>query len=656
MSDRRGTTIPPDVGLALRDLNNALGKATMYPAGHGMVQRAAAQLTDRLAAVLETRGELLIGITPRGMLLDGTAAEPLPAALRDLASRLHRKNVGTMHLHEGITADEVVEFLGALAAGDADEAIGREGLRLTHVRVEPLVYDVVGFAEQEAAGGEVDDAFWVRLIEAVFGRQFLEGETLPTPAEVAAAIEEGAGTSAEQARRLYQALASFSTALAGRADRTAGNARRRFGEVLGALSRSASSNVLLAAPTTGARRRFLRETLEQVPPALLLQLLESVAEADGAPLSPHLRWMLGKLAGNETGPRGEAAPSARSGGAFSSQVLGLIEHWDGARGDAAAALDPRMEVDGLRTVALGLAVGSAGPAVLEAAEQEVAAGRLGELLAMIDRHQDHPDTARAIAQSVLNPELLPELLAAREPDWTLIGRIAQHATDEALPVLVDALADAESRSVRRRLLDLLGALGSGIEPALLARLPGAPWYLARNLLLVLGQLPPLANTAPVEELLSHEEPRVQQEALKLLVRHPAMQERAISLALESNEPHLIRIALAALGNECPPKVVGSLLGLLVDGDDDMRLQVIRLVANSPSPLVVGPLLALVRARGGLLRRWRLLPTSPVMLAALVVLGSRWGRHRQVMLAMQQAARSDDPAVKEALRLIRDAAA
>ena len=654
MSDRRGTSVPPDVGFALRDLNNALGKATMYPAGHRMVLTAAAQLTDRLATVLETRGDLLIGITPRGILLDGTPAEPLPTALRDLAARLHRKNVGTMHLHDGLTADEVAELLGALAAGDADEAIGREGLRLTHVRVEPLVYDVVGFAEQETAGGEVDDAFWVRLIEAVFGRQFLEGETLPTPAEVAAAIEEGSGKSGEQARRLYQALASFSTALAGRPERTAGNARRRFGEVLGALSRSASSHVLTAAPTTTSRRRFLRETLEQVPPALLLQLLESVAEADGAPLSPHLRWMLGKLAGNETGARGEATSAAQGGGAFSSQVLGLIEHWDGVRSDAAMALDPRMAVDGLRTVALGLAVASAGPAVLDAAQQEVADGRLSELLALIDRHEDVPETAKAIAQSVLDPTLLPGLLAAAEPDWTMIERIAHHATEEALPVLVDALEAAESRNLRRRVLDLIGSLGSGIEPALLARLPESPWYLARNLLLVLGQLPPLSDPAPVEAMLSHEEPRVQQEALKLLVRHPLVQQRAISIALESNEPALIRIALAALDKTCPPEVVGSLLSLLVDADDEMQLQVIRLVADSPSPLVVGPLLSLVRFRGGIFRRWRLRPTTPVMLAALVVLGSRWGRHRQVMLAMQQAARSDDPTVQEALRLMRGA--
>lgn len=641
MSTRRGSPLPPDVEAALRELNNALGKATMYPAGHGLVVKAAASLAERLGDALESRASVLLGITPRGLLLDGIVAEPLAPLLRDLAARLHRKNVGTVHLVAGVGPDEVSALLQELARGDADESIGREGLRLPHLRVEPLVYDVVAFAE---ANDELDDVFWTRLVEAAFGRRLAEGEKVPTAAELAAAIEEGVDRSADSPRRIYEALAAFSSALAGRGERAATNARRRFVEVLSALSRPTTSRVLIAAPSATARRRFLRETLEQVPPALLLQLLEAVAEADGEPISPHLRWMLGKLAGAEGEQKG--LPT----GAFASQVLGLLEHWEGGDLDDTPA-DPRMAADGMRIVTLGLELAVHTPPVVEAARREALAGRLGEVLGAVDHPANARPTAEAISRAALDPGLLGQLLRTADPDWGLVERIARHQPAAAVEPLLDALGRAEERTVRRRLLDLLGGLGAAAEPTLVGRLANAPWYLARNILSALGQLPALSEPAPVLAMLEHPELRVRQEALKVLVRQAATREDAVVTALDSGEPALVRTALAALDGECPPRIVAPLLGLLVEADDETRLHAIRLLEEVENPLVVGPLLALVRTRGGLLRRWRLLPPTPVMLAALGLLVRRWPTHRPVVLALQLAQRSSDPRVQDALGIL-----
>lgn len=635
---RRGSPLPPDVEAALRELNNALGKATMYPAGHVLVVRAAASLVDRLGRVLDDRASLLLGITPNGLLLDGTAAEPLSPLLRDLAARLHRKNIGTIHLVPGIGEGEVTTFLSAIAAADADETIGREGLRLAHLRVEPLLYDVVSFAD---AADEIDEVFWTRLVEAAFGRRLAEGEAAPTPSELAAAIEEGTGRPGEGPKRVYEALAAFATALASRGERSAGKARRRFVEVLSALSRPSTARVLLSAPSPASRRRFLRETLEQVPPALMLQLIESVAEADGDPISPHLRWMLGKLAG------AEGAESGLPTGAFTSQVIGLLEHWEG--NDAAdEAVDPRMQFAGAQVVALALQLSVHTPPVLEAARREAQAGRLDQVLVMLDHADNDLATAQAISLAALDPALLDQLLRQVEPDWPLVERIARHEPVRAVVPLLDALERSMVRGVRRRLLDLLAALGAAIEPVLLERLPEAPWHLARNILAVLGEIAALVEIEPVMAMLGHDELRVRQEALKLLVRTPAARDRAVFEALESGEPALVRTALAALDGECPPQIVVPLIGLLADGDEDTRLQVIRLVAQANHPLAIGPLLALVRNRSGVLRRWRLLPPTPAMLAALRVLASQWPTHRPVVVILQIAARSDDPRIRDAI--------
>jgi hypothetical protein len=642
MSRREVSTLPRDVEAALRELHTALGKATMYPAGHTLVRRAVASLTERLGEALDRHGMLLLGVTPRGLVLDGTSVEPLSPLLRELAVRLHRKNVGTVHLLPGLREEEVVALLAALAAGDADESIGREGLRTDHLRVEPLIYDVLALSQ---AGDDLDELFWMRLVEAAFGRQLEDGEAAPSAAELAQVIEGSVGKSPEAPRRIYQALAAFATALAGRGERTATTARRRFAEVLTALSRPTTSMLVQAAPSGGARRRFLRDTLDQVPPALLLQLLEAVAGADGAPISPQLRSMLGKLAGTEV-----RAPSGQAG-AFTAQVADLLTVWEGASAYEPPG-DPRLVAEGLRVVGIALEVGSASPHVLEVGRRVVTAGQLGEFLALVDHPDNDPVIADQLGVAVLDPQMLEHHLQSPQPDWALITRITNHAPSSAVAPLLDALGRIEDRSQRRRLLDLLATVGPTAEAALLTRLPGAPWYLARNILWALGQLPALTEPEAVQAMLDHEDGRVRQEALKALVRHPETRVAAVTTALESGDAALTRTALAALEDDCPPQIVAPLLGLLADADDELRLLAIRLLANVDNPLVIGPLLTLVRRRGGLLRRWRLQPTTPVMLAALVVLAQRWPTHRPVLLVMQMARQSGDGRIQDALALMR----
>jgi hypothetical protein len=126
----------------------------------------------------------------------------------------------------------------------------------------------------------------------------------------------------------------------------------------------------------------------------------------------------------------------------------------------------------------------------------------------------------------------------------------------------------------------------------------------------------------------------------------------VAEALESAEPGLARTALASLAGTCPPELVAPVLGVLQMQDEDARMQAIRLISDSDNPLVVGPLLALVRERGGFLRRWRLLSKSPVMLSALGVLAKRWPNHRPVLIVMQLAARSSDPEIRRTVGVTR----
>jgi hypothetical protein len=555
---------------------------------------------------------------------------------------MHRKNIGTIHLTRGINAGEVAAFIAGLSPSNADETVGREGLRLDHVRIEPMIYDVLAFGDP-LADRELDDVFWMALVEAAFGRRLIEGDALPTAAQIAEAISERSTESHESAQRVYEALAGFSSALASRGERTTRSARRRFVDVLSALSRPTTTRIVAAAPSSASRRRFLRDTLQLVPPALLLQLLESVAEADGEPISPQLRWLLGKLAGADDGSDEGVVSDA-----FIDEVLGLVQQWDLVVNDADEETDPRLGLEPARILAVGLELNLCSPRVIDAARRLADRGHLLEVLQLLDDPQNDPRATRAIADAVLDPALLPVLLSRPELDFPLIERVAHHAGAAAVGYLLDGLSSANERSTRRRLLDILARVGSASEATLAERLDGAPWFLARNILAVMGQLPAVNNFEPVFAAFAHPELRVRQEALKVLLRQPIARDRAVAEALESGEESLTRMVLTALGTECPPRLVGAVLTVLGNPARDLQLQAIRALGETTNPLVVPHLLTLVRARSGIFHRTRLLPKSPVMLAALELLARRWGGHRPVLPIMQLAAKSGDADVRTAV--------
>ncbi len=630
-------TVP--VQSVLREMTNALGKTAMYPPGHQFSRDAAQRLTAQMQMVLEERESLTIGVTPRGLVIDGVAAEPLPQALRQLAQRLHRRNVGTIHLMQGVTSDELGAMLEMLTARDGDEGIGREGLRRSHLRLDPMAYDVLTFGDQDDS--ELDELFWTRLVEAALDRQLSDGELIPDSGELAGRINEQLRTRPEGARRVYEALAGFASAIASRGDRGTGTARRRFVDVLSALSRPATTQVMGAAPSQTSRRRFMRETLQIVPPTLLLRILESVADADGEPISPQLRWLLGRLAGTDGGR------AVREGG-FATQVMALLEEWDGVVEEAAAERDPRVAVEDQRMLGLALETGTVTGDVTEAAQRLGLSGYLVEVLTMLDQPGNSPETVAAIRHAVLDRDLLAHLLTDQSPEWDTIAQVVIHSGAEAVDPLVDALGKSEERTVRRRLLDLLISIGPASETRLLQRLDGAPWYLARNILAVMTQLPVGREMPELAPLLRNDELRVRQEALKVLLRHPGTRDQAVREVLERGEVPMVRVALAGLGGSCPPGLVVPVLNVFALSDADLLLQAIRLIGNSDNPLAIPPLLDLVRVRSGLLRRWKLRPANPVMLAALEVLARRWPAHRPVMMTLQLANRSSDPAIRRAI--------
>src|SRR6478752_1643312 len=78
----------------LTDMSVALHKYGMYPDGHPLLESAIAGMGRRMKRLLEEKQEISIGVARRQLIIDGMASDAGNAVLRDLASRLFRREIG----------------------------------------------------------------------------------------------------------------------------------------------------------------------------------------------------------------------------------------------------------------------------------------------------------------------------------------------------------------------------------------------------------------------------------------------------------------------------------------------------------------------------------------------------------------------------------
>src|SRR5438552_3301088 len=82
-------------------------------------------------------------------------------------------------------------------------------------------------------------------------------------------------------------------------------------------------------------------------------------------------------------------------------------------------------------------------------------------------------------------------------------------------------AAPDSRTTRRGLLDRLTRAPRELGPVIATRLAGhIPWYVTRNLLLILDGLPALPDGFSAAAFIDHDDARVRREAVKVSLKVP----------------------------------------------------------------------------------------------------------------------------------------
>ncbi len=676
-----------DLSEFLVEFSIALHKHAIYPDGHPSLTPAAANVARRAGVLLENRGSLSLGVARDQLVIEGVATDPKHPVLGELAGRLHRHHLGAVSFYRGVETAEVYSLLRTLAV-EADRSGRPLGLgspdqlnAWPHARLHPLTYDRLELMDEsgkppptpgdedleEGGGQRVRGAqLWIGLARAALAGQIAEDEPPPTqPAVIAKAIDEH-----PKAEGYDQVIVGYLLQIADELRSAGGESalelRRRTARLIRELKPDTLRRLIEMGGDTGQREQFVLNAADGMAVDAVLEIVKAAAEASKQNISHSLVRMLNKLATHAEGGRPTARSLAEAG--LRDQVKRLLSGWrledpnpqeygaalqrlSQARPVFAVLADPTALPEGERLIQMALELGTVGPIVWRAVDGLVASGQLATVLDLIGGAEGEGDrgaTAVAIQRHVATPDQVRWLLGTDPPDLALIDRLLAITGVEAAEVLLDALADAQTRTLRRALLERLARYGLAIAPSVLGRLEDRRWYVVRNLLAVMEEWPELPAGFSVVPYAIHPDHRVRRQALKLQLRLPGESDQAIPAALADRDESVVALGLLA-AQTTPSEAVTPLIvrHALPDASPELRPLALKALGRCRDEEALTVLIGATDGGRTILGRPRLAPKSRDLLAALRALAEGWAHDGRAAEVLERAARSDDAEIRAA---------
>ena len=666
-------TLSRDLNEFLIELSIALHRQSMYPTGHPALIPAIESVIRRAEQLFEDRPQIAFGVARRQLVIDGVTTDPDQPVLRRLADTLHRHHIGAVGIMPGMDTQELSEALHALAAeADREGPLGLKSDRANwpHIKLQPLVFDGLGIVDERVAGGGGTEAgqpsagpdLWLSLARAALASDGSEGGAAPSESEIARAIDENASRDQAIIGHLLQIAQELRTA----SGQGAEELKRRTARLLGSLNPATLRRLLAMSGDRNQRTQFLRDATNGLPVDAVLAIVTASADASGQTISHGLVRMLSKLA--TQAESGTELSRPRADTELREQVGRLLEDWrledpnpeaygrvlehlavssqsEPSRSKSAVAAEP----EPLRLVQMALEAGAFGPLADKAIDDAINAGQLSGLLELI---VSPPEGGQAGADILLarltRPENLKGLFASDNVDLSGLDHLLPRLSIEAYEPLLEALGSSPSRTVRRRLLDLLGRTQVDIVPLIIARLDDDRWYVQRNMLTLLARkaLPATFSVVPWTQ---HPDTRVRSEAIRLQLSLPHERDRGVDAALNDPDPRIVHLGLTAI-HECPPHLVERVIDLALASDlgEDSRLLAVNALAHEQREDVLTALLQLSVGGRSWFGRMRLLPKTPVLVAVVRALAATWSDDSRASGVLAAAARSADHELRQAV--------
>ncbi len=197
-------------------------------------------------------------------------------------------------------------------------------------------------------------------------------------------------------------------------------------------------------------------------------------------------------------------------------------------------------------------------------------------------------------------------------------------------------------------MSYLISVGPDAVPGVAEHLARAAAPLARELLAGLAKLAPPEPPVEAGPYLTHFDPALRREATKLLLGYDTTRETTLLTAVQDADERVVYSALLAAGAGCTAEVAAVIrkridAGDLTDGT--ARAAGIRAVATQRDDAALEWVLGHAMVPSGLLRRARLAPASPELLASLTALATHWADHPGAAAALELAHRSASLSVR-----------
>jgi hypothetical protein len=171
------------------------------------------------------------------------------------------------------------------------------------------------------------------------------------------------------------------------------------------------------------------------------------------------------------------------------------------------------------------------------------------------------------AQRSFIEEILNGLHTWGKSCFEQIKKVLNHIGEPCVEPLLNALAEENSMSLRRFMIDRLLELGPVAGQAIIAHLSDPRWYYLRNLIVVLRTMNDESAVKALKPLCLHADARVRLEAVKTLLHF---------------RDHSIE-----------QKILRDMVG----NDHNLQLEAIRMAEKSNSPEIAGKLLSIIKRSG-----------------------------------------------------------
>lgn len=661
----------------LLELSIGVHRYAMYPAGHPSLLHVAGNIIRQLGGILAGQRTLSLGVAREQLVIDGVATDARHPVLRDLAKRLHEHQLGGVSFREGVTAREVEGLLSTLAEeperdGEPLGLLPRDELpSWAHIQIYPLGYDGLELKDQrEGKGSELErpSHLWLGLARAAIASDDPEEIQPSTGAEdVARAIVTHGGEDAYD-QVIVGYLLQLADELKGEKGGETESVRARVSSLIRELDESTLERLVRMGGSGTQRKQFVLDSNQSLAVDSVVRLLQAAASASEQNISHSLTRLLTKLSFHASSGTGRLKRQADS--ALRDNVDRLIRGWElddpnpteyrlilDSVSRAAPVFEPQSEGEGDAAVTgahrlcqMALEVDAWGPMVERAVVELVEKGEMVRLLEMAESAPEGMGAREELSAFLANPFQLKRILTGAHVDEAALHALVSRMGGEAIPVLMEALAESEEREVRKQIFDILVGLGEDVGPAIMGHLEDPRWFVIRNMLALLQHLPEPPPGFTAAPFLEHEDQRVQKEALILAMNEPNLRKRALAQALSDSEDRILRMALLEVRDALPETLVPVLVNRVLRSNRPSALKAmgVRALENSPSPLALEVLLEIAAGGKSFLGRRKLASPSPETLSALRVLAGNWRLEPRAREVLELAQRSKESEVRRAV--------